>query len=72
MGWEQVRDLNDRRRVAYWRLQGERGKAVGAVSRRDEGFRALRYEYDGASMKPVELGYFETKKDAQQAVEAAV
>lgn len=80
--WEVVKDLNDRRRVAYWRLTtepGERWACLGAVRAYQEGddciegwYRARTYKYDRGFMGGEVLGFFPTKRAAMKAVEEAV
>lgn len=83
--WEAVRDLSDRRRVAYWVLTtdpSERHAGLGAVRQVKQGedhivgwFRARTYTWErgegqGAPDGAV-LGYYPTKREAMRAVEVA-
>lgn len=71
--WEPVRadSTNDSSRVVYWRLMRE-GVKLGAVSRKPEGWRALRYGAPGLPKDyPVELGFHPTQAKARRAVEEA-
>lgn len=65
-GWEAVRDPADRRKVVYWRLLADVGHS-GAVSRKDDGWRALAYR---KHERPLELGPYPTRRAAERAVEA--
>jgi hypothetical protein len=62
-----VRDLNDRRRVAYWRWYAD-GIEVGAVSPKTDGFRALIYRRDADGNRITELGVRATRVAAEKAV----
>jgi len=67
---EGVRDLNDRRRIAYWRYTRPGNKhPVGAVSPKPDGYRALGYGKDIPTQNE-ELGLFPTRARAERAVEA--
>lgn len=80
--WEAIRSLNDRRRVAYWRLTtdpDDRMASLGAVRRYEAGddciegwYRARTYAWSEGFMGGEVLGFFPTKREAMRAVEVAV
>lgn len=75
--WVPIKDLNDRRRVSYWRLETkDPQRMIGAVSRVSPGeFRALLYGPDGrpghSHVGRTELGHYATKAAAKQVIERA-
>ncbi|MFD7161731.1 hypothetical protein ACFV9C_44600 [Kribbella sp. NPDC059898] len=62
-----VKDLNDRRRVAYWRWYAD-GIEVGAVAPKPDGFRALIYRRDIEGRRITELGVRTSRREAEEAV----
>lgn len=70
--WERVLDPKDRRRTAYWRLMtGQNRKdALGAVSHKPDGWRAIGYDWEQGNPKVIEYGDFGTRQDAQRVVRA--
>ena len=66
---ERIKDLRDRRRVVYWRWSCD-GKVFAAVSKRDQGWRALIYWSEAGGNPPrTELGYHSNRRQAEQAVQ---
>jgi hypothetical protein len=67
--WEPVHEkIDGTGKIVYWRLMQE-GHALGAVSRKPEGWRALLYPADRTPGERRELGMHTTWRAARRAVE---